>query len=266
MKVCIIILLGGAPLFCQSSGIISGTITNSSGDRISEVKVCIESLGCILSDTDGYYEMEMYSLDRFIRFSSPGYNSSIKNIYAPDDLGKRNVQVDVILQKSTKESDDKLTIPNCTENDNLVGFRYKTIISTPNIIKSNGSDSDMIAISSTKNEEEYLQLWSDGNMSLASLPPWRMFPSPEEWSVIYDRDVEYEDQLKTERGIPVALMIDIKVQSGNEKFWRYIGTTGNTIFYNNVSKETAREFDDILETLCYSPPERDVLGWKSGGR
>jgi len=48
--------------------------------------------------------------------------------------------------------------------------------------------------------------------------------------------------------------MDVKAQSKEGKFWRFIGNEFETITYSNVSEKTAREFDEILETLCYFLP------------
>ena len=129
LKGCIFLLFTLAPLFSQVGGVgsISGTITNSSGHRISGVKVCTSSLSCILSDADGHYEI--YKASQSIRFSCPGYTTIMKD--ASDD------QIDIVLQKSTKVSENKLTLSLCPENDNLIGGRkFRIVIPSKNIITS----------------------------------------------------------------------------------------------------------------------------------
>jgi hypothetical protein len=85
---------------------------------------------------------------------------------------------------------------------------------------------------------------------------WPFLEEPK--SILYNRDIEYENQREDENGmsydLPIA--IDVKAQSDG-KFWRFIGRLFTVITYSGVSEETALEFDAILDTLCYSPPSAE---------
>jgi len=206
----------------------------------------------VLTDANGRYEIEVpqprdIRFQETIRFSHPEYNAVIKIV--------SNNKIDVVLQKITNESDNKRILPLCSENDNLVGWHYKAIITSDSkdFIKINSSDYGAIKISAYTNKEEYLMLLSGPSASSG-------IPSGFEWpflegsnAILYNKDIEYENQRRDEKGIPFSSPIDVKAQSGG-KFWRFIGDIFNIITYSNVSAATAREFDDIMDTLCYSSP------------
>ena len=246
MRVCILLLLMVAPLFGQDQRItITGTVTNLSGDRVAGVKVYNYSY--VLTDADGRYEIDVpqprsIRFKETIRFSHPEYNAVIKIV--------SNDIIDVVLQKITKASDNKRIIPRCSENDNLVGWDYKATIASnsKDLIKVTDIDYVMIRIPASNNKD-YLMFLS-GPSASSGIPSGDEWPFLEE-SILYNRDIEYENQRKDEMGIPFLSSVDVKAQSGG-KFWRFIGDKFNVITYYNVSEETAREFDDILETLCYS--------------
>ena len=113
----------------------------------------------------------------------------------------------------------------------------------------------MMVVSSSKNKDEYLVLMQGGNVS-SGMPSWRAWLK-ESPVIIYDRDIDYINLAKADNEIlamlQMTLAIDTKVQASNGKFWRYVGDSSEIITYDNVSEATAREFDDILETLCYYP-------------
>jgi len=244
-KACIFILLAVELLFSQSIKNVSGIITNASGDRVSGVMVCgTNPWNCVLSNADGHYEINALHL-LSIRFSHPGYNAVTKNISSN--------KIDILLPKSTKESDNKRIVPYCSENDNLIGWRFKVIIPSSNTIRSNDIDYEMILAPSSHTDKERLTIMYGPNVSYG-IPTRLEWPLLEEVSprIIFDRDVEYENQ--GERGIPMDSAMDIKAQSSDGKFWRYIGNLFEIIAYYNVSEESAREFDNILDTLCYYPP------------
>jgi len=224
LKLCIFILFAVIPLYGQLGGVgsISGTITNSSGHPISGVKVCTSSLSCTMSNEDGRYVI--YKASRSIRFSYPGYIAITKD--ASDE------QIDIVLQKSTKESDNKLTLSLCSENDNLIGGRkFKIVVPSKNIIKSNDIDYEMMVVSSSKNTDEYLVLMQGGNVS-SGMPSWRasLKESP---VIIYDRDIDYIHLVKLNNELmamlQMTLTIDTKAQASNGKFWRYIGGSSEII-------------------------------------
>jgi len=245
MKVCIFILLAVETLFGQINLKISvsGTITNSSGESVSGVNVCSTSLNCVLTDSDGRYRIDKFRIHS-MRFSHPKYNAIIKE--SSDD------RIDIVMQKSTKTSDNKRTIPHCSENDSLIGKDFKVIIPSKNIIKSRDIDYTMIRVPSSGNETEYLILMEGPNVS-SGIPTKMEWPLLEESPVIiFDRDIHYENK-KDENGITINSAIDIKARSEDGKFWRFIGDSFEIITYRNVSEETAREFDDIMDTLCIAP-------------
>jgi hypothetical protein len=263
MKVCIFILFAVAPLFSQTEevGSISGTITNSSGDRISGVLVCIHAWVCALSDADGRYEVPKYVINSpFIRFSHPGYNTSIKE---KDSSVKdsSDEKIDVILQKPTKESDNKRTIPHCAKNANLAGgSEFKIIIPSKDIPKSNDIDYESVFVPSSKNKNnkdnkgEYLMLMQT-TQPTSGMPSWyAQLWSEKSPVIIYDRNIDYIGLKKDYDGILMSPAIDVKMRTIDGKFWRHIGDAGESMTYDNVSEETAREFDAILDTLCYTSP------------
>jgi len=236
MKAWFFILVSATSLFGES---ISGTITNLAGEHVSEVKVCTASWSCVQSNADGHYEI--YKASQSIRFSHPKYNAVIKD--ASGD------QLDVVLQKSTKATDNKRIVQYCSEGNNLVGFHnLKIVIPARNISKAQDDDYEMIVIESSKNKNEYLILMTGPTVS-SGIPSW---PSLEESPIIiYDRDIDYENQAKPDDGIPISVSIDIKAKSINGKFWRFIGNTHVSIItYRDVSEATALEFDKIMDTLC----------------
>jgi len=251
MRVCILLLLMVAPLFGQDQRItITGTVTNSSGDRIVGVKVYNVSYSHVLTDSDGRYEIDVPQprIIRFketIRFSHPEYNAVIKIV--------SNDKIDVVLQKITKASDNKRIIPHCPENDNLVGWKYKATITSnsKDLIKAFDIDYGMIRIPASNNNEGHLMLLS-GPSASSGMPSgfeWPFLEKPHD--ILYNRDIEYENQRKNERGISFDSPIDVKAQS-NGKLWRFMGDAFNVVSYWDVSEETAREFDDIIDTICYS--------------
>jgi len=244
MKALILVLFMGMPLFGQiPSMAITGTVTNSSGDHIAGVKVLSPIYGhYVLTDTDGCYEIEgtFRPGQNTIRFSHPEYNAVIKIV--------SNNKIDVVLQKTTKASDNKRITPLCSGNDNLVGWKYKVkITSGANDFKEvTDTDYEMINIPASNNKEGRLMFLRGLNAS-SSIPEWPFLEEPN--AILYDKDIEYENQRKDERGIPVDSPVDVKTQSDG-KFWRFVGDSFNVISYFNVSEEIAREFDDILESLC----------------
>jgi len=250
-KICILILLMVAPLFGQNKNMpVTGTATNSSGNHVSGVKVCLGSWNCVLTDTNGFYKIDVTLSPSIIyipsiRFSHQEYNAVIKIV--------SNNKIDVVLQKITKESDNKRIISDCSNNDNLVGLRYKLIIPSINIIKADDIDYEAMFVPSSKNKDSYLRLLNGFNASsgLPSNVEWPFLEEPD--SILHNRDIEYENQRKNESGIPINPLIDVKAQSDG-KFWRFIGNSFNVISYSNISEEAAREFDDIMDTLCYSSP------------
>jgi len=119
------------------------------------------------------------------------------------------------------------------------------------IIEATDVDYSTITVPVPSNKKEYLKF--ENGIYVSSIIPdgfsWP-FLKEEPNAIVYNRDIEYENQRKDERGIPFDSPVDIKAQSEG-KFWRYIGDGFNVIRYSNVSEETAREFDDILDnTLC----------------
>jgi len=247
MKAGIILLLIAAPLFGQNTKNISGTITNASGDHVSGVKVCVYSLLCVLSDANGRYKVDNISRHSgAIRFSHPEYNAVINAI--KDD--SYSEQIDVVLKKLINVGDNKRLIPHCSENDNLVGLTFKVNTFSQNTIKSNGGDYKMVAIISSINKDERLIFMEGFNVS-SGIPSWFLMPSMAKSPVIiYDKDIDYENQEKTDSGIPSNSAIDVKARSVDGKFWRFTGAAFQVFYYNNVSEASAREFDDILDTLC----------------
>ena len=245
MRVCIFVLLMTVPLFCQNQK-TTGTVTNTTGDRVAGARVSVMSYH-VLTGADGHYEMELSSrlVKETIRFSHPDYNAVIKIVSSN--------KIDVVLQKTTKESDNKRIIPHCSANNNLVGWKYKVKIASDSkdFRKVTGTDYEMISISASNNNEEHLMFFHGLNISsgMPSSTEWYFLEEPN--AILYNRDIEYENQRKDERGVPVGVTVDIKAQSDG-KFWRFIGTMYfDIIEYSNVSEETAREFDDILDnTLC----------------
>jgi len=244
VKVCIFILLATAPLFGQSIKSISGTITNSSGESIHGVKVCTASWICVQSNAFGHYIID--NKYHTIRFSHPEYNALIKHI--SDDL------INVVLQKTTQEYDNIRTVSNCSINEKLIGWRLKLIIYSENIIKSKDNNYESITVPSSENKNEQLVL-VNGSSATFGMPPWPTrnimgkFPA-----IIYDRDIVFLNRQKTEHNTPILSDIDIKVQTYNGKFWRYIGNSFQFIYYYDVSDVTSREFDEIMDTLCVQQP------------
>ena len=243
-NVCIFITLAIVPLFGQNTKSVSGTITNSSGERLSGVKVCMSSLNCVLTDVDGRYEINSLNIVS-IRFSHHGYNAVTKN-----NLSNTSNKIDVVLQKPIKEFDNKRIIPRCSENDNLFGRIHKVMISPKDIDKVIDIDYTMMTVLSSGNKTEILRL-IQGPVVSSNVPSWPVRSSQEEWSVIYDRDIVYENQRDNEP--PISSSVDIKAQSSDGKFLRYIQNISEVISYFNVSEATALEFDEIMDTLCYSP-------------
>jgi hypothetical protein len=260
MKVCIFILFAVAPLFSQTEevGSISGTITNSSGDRVFGVLVCTHAWVCVLSDASGRYEIQKFNATSpFIRFSHPGYNTSVKekNSSAKNSADEK---IDVVLQKPTRESDNKRTIPHCTENADLAGgTRYKIILPSKNPIKSNDIDYESMFVPSSKNKDnkgEYLMVMHTIQPT-SSMPSWyARLSSDKSPVIIYDRNIDYIGREKEYDGILISPAIDVKMRTIDGKLWRYIGDESESMTYDNVSEETAREFDAILDTLCYTSP------------
>jgi len=100
-------------------------------------------------------------------------------------------------------------------------------------------------------KDGYLMLMTGTNVSsgIPSNAEWPFLEEPN--TILYNRNIEHENQGKNEPMIDFA--IDVKAHS-NGNYWRFIGHNFMIITYSEVSEETAREFDDILDTLCYSPP------------
>jgi len=246
MKVYLYLLLAVTPMFGQNNlkTSVSGAVTNSSGDPVSRVKVCSTSYNCALTDTDGRYRMDMF-WHNSMRFSHPEYNTVIKTI--------QSIETDVVLQKLTKESENKRIVQNCADNDNLVGKWFKAIILSKDIIKTN-IDYETLWVPSSNNKDVYLRMMWGPNLS-SGIPCRITWPLLEEAHVIFfNRDIDYENQMKTEDEIPMDSTIDIKAQAHDGNFWRFFGNAFEVITYQNVPEEIAREFDDIFDTLCYFPP------------
>ncbi|MDR0843510.1 MAG: carboxypeptidase-like regulatory domain-containing protein, partial [Acidobacteriota bacterium] len=152
IKICILLLFIEMPLFGQVKSIsVTGIATDSSGNRIPGVRVCTDSHNCVLTNTDGLYEIDVsQSLSTLskpsIRFSRLGYAAAIKII--------SNNKVDVILQKSAKKSDNKRIVPRCSNNDNLVGWDLKIIIPSRSIIEIQDIDYLLTMVPSSKAKVE----------------------------------------------------------------------------------------------------------------
>lgn len=48
----------------------------------------------------------------------------------------------------------------------------------------------------------------------------------------------------------------VDIRGHSMKYWRFVGTTQETVGYQNLSLESARLFDEILESLCRAPTIR----------
>jgi len=242
MKVCIFMLLMSAFLFGQNDlkTSVSGTIRNSSGDRVSGVKICKLPWDCVMTNTDGRYEItDNFNGIQALRFTHPRYNSVIKFVSSNE--------IDVVLKQLTKESDNKRAISYCSENNNLLGGRLKVLMPSNDVIKIGGGDHVMLRWPGYKDKDEQLVVVNAPNASIGFPNNSRSWPLLEESTVtIYDKDIYYENQVD----ITSNHYIDVKVQLDG-RFWRFIGNIYEVITYENVSEETAREFDDILDnTLC----------------
>src|SRR4030095_14194279 len=78
-------------------------------------------------------------------------------------------------------------------------------------------------------------------------PTWSMgFPGPEffrEISKVDERDLQFHPE------VPIP---EYKGMRSNGKYFRWIGMLGETIEYQDASKDAAAFFDAIIDTLCWT--------------
>jgi len=243
-----------------TGGELSGKIQDSSGAPIENVSICTTSWFCTKSNKDGSYKIANNPWGANFTLSPDGYTALFrfnKHGYKAITTVVSSENLDIVLEKAI-EGYNEWFIPSCSvdkgfENKLIGNTKLKVAISNKiSEIKSYGGDYESLAIPISLNNEpgiknDYL-IFMDGPSVSRGFPEW--------WSVsleiIYDRDVVYKNQLTGNNGISYLSFIDMKAGSKDGKFYRFIGSSVEIIYYEGVSEETANIFDNILESLCVS--------------
>jgi len=216
---------------------LSGHVVAESGEPLAGVRVLNLYLGEATTAEGGQFRIESTSnlpvvtrLEHVVRFTRAGYRPTTRVV-------TRGTAIEVVLRKADNPSSN-WTPPFCPSTTGMmVG--------------------ELMAFSLPKGAK--VQLGHDIDYSMASVefkggalrlgwgPSWSWgLPSPVFFKGISKVD---ERDLGFHPDVPIA---EYKGTRSNGKYFRRIGMLGETIEYDDASKEAAAFFDTIMDTLCWT--------------
>lgn len=214
---------------------IAGRVVAESGEPLAGVRVLNVYLGEAMTSEGGQFQIESKSalpagrtIEQVLRFTRAGYGPTTRVVTA-------GVPVEVILQKAVSAA---WTPPLCSSTkDLMVGeLMAFTLPKGAKVVRGRDIDYSIVGVE-----------FKGSAVHLGWGPNWSWgLPSPAFFkgiSKVDERDLEFHPD------VPIA---EYKGIRSNGKYFRRIGMFGETIEYEDASKEAAAFFDTIIDSLCWT--------------
>lgn len=211
---------------------LSGTVKSASGQPLAQVFIFYgRSLNDIAeSDSNGSFTLPHFG--RVISFRRAGFRPLTK-IVAPS-----TTKLDVILEDSAAT---EWLIPSCSnvkDAGKRVGYSLRLPV-PKGVIARKGNDIDYSSFSIGYGAKEN-RVWLsgiEGPMASLGVPP-------EDWILNAQEFTERSYKSGKAEGV------DMRGRLADGTYWRYVGRLGESIEYNNLSREAAAFFDKIIDSAC----------------
>ena len=217
---------------------VSGRVVAESGEPLSGVRVINLSFGEATTGEGGQFRIEPPSNlrthvdgEQVFRFTRAGYRPITRV------LTTGAAAIEVALQK-TDSTSSTWTPQFCASTNNMMvgGIMAFTLPKAAKVKRGQDIDYSMAFV-------EY----KGSVLRLGWGPTWSWgLPGPAFFkgiSRVDERDLQFHPD------IPIR---EYKGTRSNGKYFRWIGTLGETIEYEDASREAATFFDAILDTLCWT--------------
>jgi hypothetical protein len=213
---------------------LRGVVTDAGGRPLAGVAVSGFGLPSVRTAADGSFDLPDASL--MVRFHLPGYQ--------PVTRYPETVSFPLVMRPATSLP---RVVPRCAPDvpPAMVGWSASLKLRTPKGVKHRRGQDD---------EDYGVQLWSHRGAHLrqGAGVHWSYGgPLPQ----MLAKAAEFEELDVQIEGEPDLWLTDIRGRRADGTRFRFVGTFGETLEYEDASPQATETFDRMLDAMCYRTEE-----------